>query len=66
MVAEEQIHLVHEYPGVLSGQPVGGDPVLDRLQRHVQRRGLELFPHLVEVKGDEPVGESTFVSWANI
>ena len=55
VILEEQIHLVHEYPCVPSGQPICRHAVLDRLQHHIQRRGLELFTHLVEVKADDTV-----------
>ena len=55
VILEEQIHLVHEYPCVPSGQPICRHAVLDRLQHHIQRRGLELFTHLVEVKTDNAV-----------
>ena len=35
--------------------PICRHAVLDRLQHHIQRRGLELFTHLVEVKTDNAV-----------
>ena len=55
VILEEQIHLVHEYPCVPSGQPICRHAVLDRLQHHIQCRRLELFTHLVEVKTDNAV-----------
>ena len=56
VVAEEQVHLVHEYPCVFPGQTVRGHAVLNGLQCDVQRRGLELLPHFVQVEGNDPVG----------
>ena len=53
VILEEQIHLVHKYPCVPSGQPICRHAVLDRLQHHIQRRWLELFTHLIEVKTDD-------------
>ena len=55
VIFEEQIHLVHEDPSIFSRQAVRSHPVLNGLHGHVEGGGLQLFPHLIEVKDNEPV-----------